>query len=301
METNFTSLYFKITRIKNTVLLFCCFAFTTQICQAQPYESIFGKDSTSFYIVKPDLKGLIPEYFTHINGMDTLINNTEYSVFSSDYHGSLFLREDSAKAIVYFYDETFNKERRAMDLNLTVGDSFYLGFDTISTREPYHTVDSVYTVNGRKHVRLDFEFFGKNEKLEFIEGVGPTAGLSFKKSVDYFGSYLICSWKDDSNIFGSKYYDGDCDPEITSVPDYNRPFENSITLYPNPTRNEIRIAGDQSEQFKDYRILSIDGRLVKSGRLNNEKVIQAGELSPGLYVVVLLHDEGSITRKIVIE
>ena len=74
-----------------------------------------------------------------------------------------------------------------------------------------------------------------------------------------------------------------------------------VRLYPNPARREIRIAGDQSERFKAYRILSVDGRLVKSGRLTNEQVISVNELSPGLYVLVLLHDERNITRKIVIE
>ena len=83
--------------------------------------------------------------------------------------------------------------------------------------------------------------------------------------------------------------------------DYDSKFGSSIRLYPNPARHEIRIAGDQSERFKEYRILSIDGRLVKSGRLTNEQVISAKQISPGLYVVVLLHDEGNITRKIVIE
>lgn len=83
--------------------------------------------------------------------------------------------------------------------------------------------------------------------------------------------------------------------------DYAPKFGSSIRLYPNPARHEIRIAGDQSERFKEYRILSIDGRLVKSGRLSNEQVISAKEISSGLYVVVLLHDEGNITRKIVIE
>lgn len=287
-------------QIKISIFFICCFIGSSQVGEAQPYESVFGEDSTSFYIVRGQLWGDIPEYFRHTTGTDTLVNNEKYSIFTSDYYQNtrLLLREDTANGSVYMLDQGSNSEKLIMDLSLTVGDSFYLGVGPSSTG--YYEIDSAYQLNNKKHVRLNMKI-REDEKLLFIEGVGTNIGLTYKISTDYFSSYLICSWKDDSNTFGSKYYEGDCDPEIKTGTIDRTPKQNTISVYPNPAHHEIRIAGDQNERFKAYRVLSVDGRLVKSGRLTNEQVISAKEISSGLYVVVLLHDEGNITRKIVIE
>lgn len=288
-------------RMKNFLLWLYFFALTTQICQAQPYESIFGEESTSWNVFGANSLSSWTDSIYSQN--DSVISGTTYKVIQSK--GSFpdtvyFAREDTITGKLYYAKKGDTTEILVMDLSLNPGDSFFIETHSGSSMPETWRVDSVFTDTGRKHIEL---IHGSTpEKITFIEGIGPSAGILYPESPSFIIPELICTWKNGNQTFANPDFDNRCNAgSWSTAEDLQSHKENSITLYPNPTRNEIRIAGNESEQFKEYRILSIDGRLVKSGRLNNEKVIQAGELSPGLYVVVLLHDEGSITRKIVIE
>jgi len=70
----------------------------------------------------------------------------------------------------------------------------------------------------------------------------------------------------------------------------------SISLYPNPTRDIIRLNGDQPLSF---RILDGFGRVVKQGK--SQAVIRVNELPPAMYYLHILDEDGQIqeVKKIV--
>jgi hypothetical protein len=94
-----------------------------------------------------------------------------------------YIREsdDASQLYIFFWD---NREYLITDLNLQVGDEFPVPEIWRSLiYESSLTVDSVYTENGLKHVRLDHTFqvwdleSGQVEhSLTFIEGIGPNIG-----------------------------------------------------------------------------------------------------------------------------
>jgi hypothetical protein len=64
--------------------------------------------------------------------------------------------------------------------------------------------------------------------------------------------------------------------------------EPTFSIYPTIVDQSLNIVGDFAP-MSAYRIMSIDGRLVQSGKLTSG-VLELGELARGTYV---LHIEGS--------
>lgn len=71
---------------------------------------------------------------------------------------------------------------------------------------------------------------------------------------------------------------------LVSVKEYN-PKVSSILVYPNPTRDQLRVDGAETGEF--YKIVSITGQLVLEGRLSDSKTINVGSLKTGSYFLQL--------------
>ena len=84
-------------------------------------------------------------------------------------------------------------------------------------------------------------------------------------------------------------------PEVPlSVDEFN---SNSISLHPNPTTNVLNISSENLN-ITSFQIIDINGRIVQSGALAGEQVIDATELSSGLYLIRFETDEGrSLVKK----
>jgi hypothetical protein len=62
-----------------------------------------------------------------------------------------------------------------------------------------------------------------------------------------------------------------------------------LKIYPNPVRNRLRLNKDNG----NYRILSIDGKLLQSDELN-DNIINVSDLSSGMYLLELKSDQDEI-------
>lgn len=70
-----------------------------------------------------------------------------------------------------------------------------------------------------------------------------------------------------------------------------------VLIYPNPANNQITMSGVKTGTLKLY---NVSGVLVKQvEQLNQETVIDIGELPSGLYIVQVMNDEGNQTLKFV--
>ncbi|RZJ30964.1 MAG: T9SS type A sorting domain-containing protein [Flavobacterium sp.] len=70
----------------------------------------------------------------------------------------------------------------------------------------------------------------------------------------------------------------------------------SFIVYPNPTNGILNVGGTNGEV--DFRVYAMDGRLVKSGKLNTEAQLFIDELNSGLYLLQLTSDGKTETKKI---
>lgn len=73
-------------------------------------------------------------------------------------------------------------------------------------------------------------------------------------------------------------------------------IKNSIALYPNPFSTEINLSGNLS--FTDFEIYGLQGNLLKTGKLMNNK-INTEDLAEGMYILILKDEHTSDRFKIV--
>lgn len=79
--------------------------------------------------------------------------------------------------------------------------------------------------------------------------------------------------------------------------------EQSLRMYPNPTKNVLNISIHQDGQIEQITIVDLNGRLVyQSNEVNSSKTeINLSDFTPGFYMVRVQVDGQIITRKIVKE
>jgi parallel beta-helix repeat protein len=73
----------------------------------------------------------------------------------------------------------------------------------------------------------------------------------------------------------------------------------NITIYPNPASNWISIKTDY--QTLSWKLLNIEGQLIKEQKQNNPKTIDVSFLSKGLYILEINTDKGKQSKKIQIK
>lgn len=177
---------------------------------SQQYKSILenGNAKWSYFITGCDFA----DSYELISTKDTIINQLHYKkIYSySDFQpidtnitvneqwqfhkpqslqndlqsANIHIRESADLSKVYLLDTEKNEEYLISDISLQKGDTFYIPKNADFGREyvsmPFDIVDSVYYKNGLKVVQLSnimFNLGGLKDRLKFIEGIGPNAGL----------------------------------------------------------------------------------------------------------------------------
>ena len=285
----------KIIAIACFIALSCCFSYSQ-------YMSVFGENETQWTIKSSNLHGIVTDTLKAKN--DTIINDKTYRIISSSDPGqTIYLHEDLAEGRWSYFTGLEPAERLLMDLSLNVGDSFYV-------RKPwgnlpgYFKVDSVYEQDHRKHVQINLPlYFANNEKLIFIEGVGPNTGMSYQDSVDLSNAtpYLLCYWRDGIKEFSNLYHDGECSIFSFSNIDSPNQLPPLFTISPNPvTQNHFEIAFE--EPFTGViGLMDINGRLVFNKTIRKSilhKTILLPEVKQaGLYMLRIQHENGIVQSK----
>lgn len=74
-----------------------------------------------------------------------------------------------------------------------------------------------------------------------------------------------------------------------------------LSVYPNPTSGLVTISNDNNSTLQSVSISDLNGRTVKSLKLNGESTsqINISDLSAGVYMMNISSDQGSVTKKIV--
>jgi hypothetical protein len=86
---------------------------------------------------------------------------------------------------------------------------------------------------------------------------------------------------------------------ITDIPDFIR-YEQSLIVYPNPTRNRLQFKTETT--INQVEIIDLTGRiLLKATISNNEGQIDISKLNSGIYLAVFYTNTSTITKKIIVE
>ncbi len=77
--------------------------------------------------------------------------------------------------------------------------------------------------------------------------------------------------------------------------------EASVKVYPNPANNILTVSSP-SQQLSSIEVVDLNGRLIKSVVVNNTEInTNIEDLKPGLYILNILSNDATITRKFIKE
>ena len=247
------------------LLLFCA-------SSAQPYESMFGQQSTFWVIEWSNFAGVFSDTIFVVK--DTLVNNLSYKKAvlnnnSMNIHENVLLRENTQigkvwyRNLYYSIDPNDTIEVEIASFFLNVGDTFDISGD-FPIVDSSKIVDSVYYQGTRKVIQFKGTY-KHGERYTLVEGVGSLQGVLYKQSNSIIQEdYLLCSYKDGVNTFLNKYYKI-CNPNHNTsvVPD----FEGlEAIIYPNPVNDIIQInnvrAGTKWQIIDMYGKLHFEGMIT---------------------------------------
>ncbi len=292
--------------MKSTWLILLLLLQAELYVSGQPYQSIFGNNSTEWRCkVKTDNDLVDLRYCIE---KDTIVNNVLYKKLvgcNSDWAGGL-LREEINTGIVWYRDvdisgyspkDTF--EMMVLNMNLKVGDSFniykvlkYYQIDTFAL------VDSVKYINGLKHIYLRAQYNAYNEPYTMIEGIGSNLGIRWKQvqqwSLDGY-PYLLCSYKDgQKTAYQNLYYKGDCTFSNVETIDAER----NIVLYPQPATGIVSIYNSTNHKITKVEIINPMGALIKRhSSLTLIKGLEIEGIPAGYYFIKLFTSNGNTIVK----
>lgn len=282
------------------LISFCTFT------NAQAYKSIFGQDSTEWNIANFYFPGFwftdsfIAKEDTTINGQVYKAIHTQNSQFGlPDYIGAL--REDTIQGKAWFRSYVDTTERLVMDLNLTVGDSIVIGEGLISYNV---VVDSVFYLNNRKHIHLDYQYYTHltPQYFMFIEGEVSTMGFYYYDSDLEFAesSYLLCTHKDGIQTYN---FTDTCFVIPTATNEIVEPL--NFNVFPNPAEDFFNVVINevftqnyvgQLVDITGKRLQIIDLQSNVENRVNLENVLS------GIYFLLIYNEYNQLVgkRKIII-
>lgn len=258
------------------IILIFVFACFFEEAEAQPFESVFGKDTTQWNIVYQ-----IPDYFPTLIFKaygDTLVNGEKYVPVHKGYNYTPlelygYMKEDTDVGKLWFRDIK-GQEELLMDLSMEKSDSFYFGLS-----EPIlYTVDTVYYNSGRKYI--SFNEANNAYPVLFIEGIGPFNMFFSNEVSDPWYAQIRCKKNDNILVFMNSDYDT-CVDTLTSVNNY---FGESIKIYPNPANGYLTISNNTTETGI-LELFNSLGTRVLSQKIIGDGQVDIGNLSNGVYLV----------------
>ncbi|MCS3533097.1 T9SS type A sorting domain-containing protein [Chryseobacterium sp. JUb7] len=140
---------------------------------------------------------------------------------------------------------------------------------------------------------------GDSESSNFL-GLGDKyIGIKFLSAGQYYFGWVLVSFITNKLIIKSYAYQTTPNTGIEAGNEGGalgveyKDFSNMFKLYPNPTTEYLKIAGNK--ETIGYTIHNLEGRKVKSGIVNADNKINVSELIKGTYVI-LINNKGWSTK-----
>jgi hypothetical protein len=286
-------------------LIILVFIILTVGAYGQSYQSVFGKNSTTWSIKWHNLDFTTSSDF-FVSG-DTIINSLSYKSISVNNFGKTgyFLREDTLTGKIWLVNlnpqcyGTDTAPRLEADLSLQLGDTFNISLSQLNVTDPADSlivVDSVYYVAGQKQIRFTSPpSIGQlPEPITFIEGIGPNYSLMWLTGNcdEYIGKYLLCVFKDSVEAdYTNLRFNGECSPNFAGIPTVGIA---DITIYPNPAREYLDITGVLDSKT-ECAITNVLGQVLGHYSLiSGSNNINIGDFASGYYQISFYLNGGKI-------
>ncbi len=267
------------------ILLLVVFSFSGK---CQNYQSICGQDSTIWTVLEEIIDGAMTAKYQTKNGVDSILNGYTYKKVFNNYQTRGLLREDTVDGKAWYYSFFTQTENIFMDLSLQLNDTFMIYSPWVSNIPI--VVDSVYFINGLKHIRFDFNLFGYVRKFEFIEGLGTNAGIAYQGQTqgwNYISEYLLCKYTDSTKVYENIDYNGMCYVQLVGINEYLN--ESSTVAFPNPVkRNELLTIRNDMDPVQSIRLRDIFGNSICRLESFQIKMNQAA----GIYIIEIVRKSG---------
>lgn len=240
---------------------------------------------------------------------DTTVNTLNYKfVYQNKWdslskiknkNGIRLIREDtlSKKVFVIYLDGSIGNndsiEWLLYDFSVQVGDT--LIYDTLPlwyNNPGIYRCDSIDTIFIEGHARRRFYFtrnipFGQDI---WIEGIGSIQIGFFGPHFEEFESFysISCYWDDE--LFWRNDTTRSCAVlTIGKISD----VATEVKVFPVPVQNTLFISSLTG--MHSYKILNLDGRIVKSGLIESEKQINFSSIQSGFYLLMIVNTTGERT------
>jgi len=263
---------------------------------SQSYKPVLHKDSTSWDVAHYELFGILMNHLYCKSHPDSIYSGLyQFGAYPDTlYMGKVW--EDTSTSQIWYINIYGHSEKLIFDMNLMIGDSFEI------MPGQFSTVDSVFYLNGRKNIRFDLHTTMWNEKVRFIEGVGPNTSIAYLFD-DYDKRYVACKYNADSLVYvnSNPIFIG-CLPDLTAIDE--KPFYGKIELFPNPANSilNIKLPETYSTELYEIEIYDIHGRRIMSSTHSNVTIqIDVSDFNKGLYLVKIQNNETVTIKRIIIQ
>ena len=311
--------------MKKIMFVFGFLCFCSWQSHAQ-YQSLFGNVQTSWNVLHESASNYVTDSL--VAGEDTTINLNTYKKILY-YHlrhddqlppileATAYVREDLAAGKGWILYDPAGTEQLFMDLSLQLNEPYFVaGLN--------YPVDSVYTLDGRKHVRVQYgyptlltDYPVTAGQLTFIEGVGTTYGFTYNFGdsgaggfpAEHWYPFLMCSWKDNDHIYTHEnqqpFFDG-CYKEdtIVGIGNDRKVAYSSINVYPNPASEIIVIEATADVLIESVTLINLLGEstCTVSELPAKTAYINVSGFPDGIYFIrVVLSNNKTVTQKIVVK
>lgn len=180
----------------------------------------------------------------------------------------------------------------ATNINSTDGNATYDEL-TFTKRLKIESVTTIsYTTKKKSELTLVFDTTF-NGKIKF-NGVNYTAknGIVVISNIAD-GEHKITKG-DTTNLY---YIKSTFDEETTLTSKENLLNNTEVSIYPNPVTDKVNIKVSENSIIRKIRILSIDGRIVKT--IENSPSIDVKNINSGIYILQIETNNNIISKKII--
>lgn len=251
--------------------------------------------------------------FTYKVDGDTAINGVAYKMIKMNYpdidnqwSSAFYLREDNRKWYLIGRNGNLNAEEELLyDFSLMTGDSINLPWANNNSVKVVADGDTILE-NGesRKYLILGNNDVPTNYNDIWIEGLGSAIchidlPCFYLIIIDACATSLCASFNEE--LLFTSYPNLHCyDMGGNFITSLTNIFckDNSITLYPNPARQEVNISSENI-----INSIEVFNSLGKKVYLTNvkakEKTLDINTLSKGVYIIEINTDKGYVRKKLI--
>jgi hypothetical protein len=193
-----------------------------------------------------------------------------------------------------------NKAYLLFDYSLNAGDTFILAFPNEPvTKLIVESTDFIKLLDGRDYKRLKLICSSLPEvKLTWVEGVGDLNHFYQYRHLCYgqkdYGLSLQCYYYN-ANCYYRSNPANNCNLMSATEEIVNDTKSANIEIYPNPAFEQFTVVVSDEIQYT-YKLTSIYGKIVSTGRLSKREEVNVIGISNGIYILSIYDDLGSVSK-----